>query len=166
MVCRSTQLGSRISGQAISCRLIARGVPIRRYSRQRPVAARPQARGQGARPQGPRALSRLRCTRSRRRTYKVGEVSRLIPRRVAETERVDGEPLTAPGSTGSACRDAIFGSEVRLAIKSPPGPGGAGPEGCSSDPFRFQKCFTKPLLVKAFARFVGLSLNRSGGRSS
>jgi hypothetical protein len=32
MVCRSTQLGSRISGRAISCRLIARGVPIRRYS--------------------------------------------------------------------------------------------------------------------------------------
>ena len=69
-------------------------------------------------------------------------------------------------SPGLSRQDGVVGSKVPLGINSVPASSGAGPRGCPSDPFRFQRCLTKPSLVKAFARFVMSSLNGAEGKLS
>jgi hypothetical protein len=65
----------------------------------------------------------------RGRIDQMGEVSRLILLGIAETERTEVDPLGGSVSTGSACQEAIVGSNVPLGINSVPASGGAGLEG-------------------------------------
>ena len=114
--------------------LLAHGAAFHRI----PLAARARPAGQGARPKEPGAVPRLRHTRSRSCVDQVGEVSRLIPFGIAEKGRADTDPPEAPPRQARHRTNAIAGSTVPLGINSSSGLRGAGPEGCSSDPFKFQ----------------------------
>jgi len=110
------------------------------------------------------------CLRSQRLCRRC-DIPRLPGRRltdcaIAENGTGRYRPTGRSVSTGSGSQDAALGSRVPLGIKSVPASGGAGPEGCSSDADGFQRCFTKPSFVKAFARFVRSPLNGTGGEPS
>jgi hypothetical protein len=64
----------------------------------------------------------------RSRVDQMDQVSRVIPLAMAETERGDDAPGGSV-SAGSACQDAVVGSNVPLGINSVPASGGAGSEG-------------------------------------
>jgi hypothetical protein len=67
--------------------------------------------------------------RGARHIHQVGQVSRLMPLGFVETGRADAD-TGGSVSIGSACPDAVFGSNVPLGIKSDPGSGGTRTGGC------------------------------------
>jgi hypothetical protein len=85
------------------------------------VAAGPEPTGKGARSQRSRALSRLRCARSRRGVDKVGEVSRLNSLGIAkqdepmQTQRGLGlDRLRLPGAISSSYSIFLLTNSFRL----------------------------------------------------
>jgi hypothetical protein len=72
---------------------------------------------------------RLRCAGPGSRVNQVGEVSRLICLAILESGTSRCRPTGDSFSTGSACHDAVVGSNVPLGINKVPASGGAGPEG-------------------------------------